>query len=538
MMKQHKLKLVGLILGIAGLVTPMVVTLPGLSYAGHLALGIFLMAAAFWMFEPVPIYSTSIIVILLEVLLLSAQGPIYNGSILPLEPLQQQADDQFLVPDEAVSDRDEIYTIDNNGDLVSHSVQRLGAENDQVAIASPDLSEGMQIVADTDHRLVGYEPNNYADYFATLASPIIILFLGGFVLAEASVKYNLDRNLTRLLLTPFGQNPRYIILGLMQVTAVLSAFISNTATTAMMMTVIIPILARIEKEDLLRYGIVLSIPFAANIGGIATPIGTPPNAVVIGALTRQGTEVSFSEWMIFALPVVVLMLLVTWGLLIILFPTCKERLKLDLGGHFDRSLNAIILYIVFGFTVLAWITESIHGINSSMIALIPVAVLTLFSVIEKEEIRNLPWEVLWFVAGGLALDIALNNTGLAQWMIGSIEWGSFSQLWLLIVFGTVAVVMSNFLSNTVTATLLIPLAISMEMSGIAGAGFNLLVTSLVIGICASLAMVLPISTPPNAIAISTGMVETKHMARAGIIIGAIGLVLVIAYALFYWPHIT
>lgn len=537
-MKLSKLQLFGLVLGVAGFVAPLLVTLPGLSFAGHMALGIFLMAAAFWMFEPVPIYSTSILIILLEVLLLSSQGPVYSHAELPVESIHQGSDQGFELPSKAVSDKGVVYSLASDGHFVSHQVSVKESRNGKVYVDSDELKEGEEIVSDASHRLVGYTPNSYADYLATLASPIIILFLGGFVLAEAAVKYNLDRNLTRLLLRPFGTQPKYIILGLMLVTAALSAFMSNTATTAMMMTVILPIISSIDKDDPLRFGIVLCIPFAANIGGITTPIGTPPNAVVIGALTRQGTDVAFSEWMILAVPVVMFMLLITWLLLTTLFPTKTGRLKLNLSGTFDTSLNAVILYGIFGLTVLAWVTESIHGINSKMIALVPVAGLTLFGVIDKDEIRNLPWEVLWLVAGGLALGIALNNTGLAQWMISSIEWGSLSRLWLLIVFGGVAIVMSNFLSNTVTATLLIPLAVSLEASGMAGVGFDLLITSLVIGIGASLAMVLPISTPPNAITLSTGMVQTKEMAKVGVIIGAVGLIMMIICAVFYWPLIN
>lgn len=536
-MKLNKTQWFGLILGSAGFVTPLMVSFPELSFAGHLALGVFLMAAAFWMFEPVPIYSTSILVILLEVLLLSAQGPVYGNMELPVTTLQMTDSKLFSVPGEAVSAEGNLYIINSERNPEQLNVKVAGFKDGEVIIESDSLKDGVRIVADAGHPLINYSPNSYADYFSTLASPIIILFLGGFVLAEASVKYKLDRNLTRLLLRPFGAQPKYIVLGLMLVTAALSAFMSNTATTAMMMTVILPIIARIDPGDPLRFGVVLSIPFAANIGGIATPIGTPPNAVVIGALARDGINIAFSQWMLYATPVVIIMLLVAWLLLMTIYPARTDRLGLDMSGTFDRSKNAMILYLVFGFTVIAWITESIHGINSNMIALVPVAVLTFFSVIDKEDIRNLPWEVLWLVAGGLALGIALNRTDLAEWMIASIEWSSFGRLWLLIVFGAVAIAMSNFLSNTVTATLLIPLAISMETSGIAGSGFNLLSASLVIGICASLAMVLPISTPPNAIAISTGLVETKHMAKTGVVIGVVGLLLVIICGAFLWPFI-
>jgi len=459
-----KTKRFGLLLGIVGFAIPLFIQLPGLSLAGHLAMSIFILAAVFWMFETIPIYSTSILIILLQVVLLSAEG---------------------LIP----------YT-------------------------------------DTM-----YEPISYERFIATLADPIIILFLGGFVLADASVKYNFDKNMTRILLKPFGSDPKFIILGLMAVTAVLSAFMSNTATTAMMITVIIPILARTEYSDPARISIALSIPFAANIGGVATPIGTPPNAVVIAALNQQGMNIEFGSWMLYALPLAIIMLIFAWFLLLKLHPPATQSLQLDLKGEWAKSRKAYILYVIFGLTVVLWITESLHGIRSSIVALIPVAVLTLTNTFEKEDIRKLPWEVLWLIAGGISLGISMKTTGLADWLVGSIGWEQMSYMILLGVFGGFALIMSNFLSNTVTASLMIPLGISLATSGVIGGPASMMVIGLVIALSTSFAMVLPISTPPNAIAVSTGVVKTKDMIVAGTIIGAVSIVLILLMARFYWPHI-
>ena len=459
-----KMKWTGLILGLIGFIMPLIVTFPGLSLAGHFAMSIFLMAAVFWMFETIPIYSTSILVIFFQVILLSAEGFItYSGA--------------------------------------------------------------------------DYTPLPFTQFIATLADPIIILFLGGFVLADASVKYDFDKSMTRLLLSPFGNQPKFIILGLMLVTAVLSAFMSNTATTAMMITVILPIIARMEPGDPARIGIALSIPFAANIGGIATPIGTPPNAVVIAALNQQGVDVAFSSWMMYALPLAIIMLFVAWQVLLRLYPPTVKNVTLNLTGKLKTSRNAVILYVTFGLTVLLWVTEGLHGIRSSIVALMPVAVLTLTSAFDKQDIRKLPWEVLWLIAGGIALGISMKETGLAEWMVGAISWDQFGYLMLLSVFGIVALVMSNFLSNTVTASLLIPLAISLVTSGLLDGIAGMLMLGLVIALGSSFAMVLPISTPPNAIAVSTGMVQTKHMISAGLIVGLIGLGLILLLSVIYWPFI-
>lgn len=459
-----KTKWTGLILGLIGFIFPMVVTFPGLSLAGHLAMSIFLMAAVFWMFETVPIYSTSILVIFFQVIMLSSEG--------------------FI-----------------------------------------------------DYSFALYEPLPYTQFISTLADPIIILFLGGFVLADAAVKYDFDKSMTRLLLQPFGSQPKYIILGLMLVTAVLSAFMSNTATTAMMITVVLPIIARMEPGDPARIAVALCIPFAANIGGIATPIGTPPNAVVIAALNQQGVSVAFSSWMIYATPLAIIMLIVAWYVLLKLHPPAINILNLNLDGKLKVSRRAIILYVTFGLTVLLWVTEGLHGIRSSIVALMPVVVLTLSSALDKHDIRKLPWEVLWLIAGGIALGISMKETGLAEWMISSISWDQFGYLMLLALFGLVALVMSNFLSNTVTASLLIPLAISLVTSGILEGTAGMMMIGLVVALSASFAMVLPISTPPNAIAVSTGMIQTKHMIISGSIIGLIGLLLVLIFSVIYWPFV-
>lgn len=455
----------GLVLGITGFFIPLLLDFQGLSLAGHIAMSIFLMAAVFWMFETIPIYSTSILVIFSQVLLLSAEG------------------------------------------IIDYSA------------------------------VEGYNPEPYTRFIATLADPIIILFLGGFVLADASVKYDFDKNLTRILLSPFGTRPAYIMLGLMMVTGTLSAFMSNTATTAMMITVIIPIIARMDSNDPARIGIALCVPFAANIGGIATPIGTPPNAVVIGALNQQGMDVAFSSWMIYALPLAIIMILIAWQTLMRLHPPAADHVAMNMDSVFQKSTHAIILYVTFGITVLLWITEGLHGIRSSIVALFPVVVLTLSSSISKQDIRKLPWEVLWLIAGGIALGISMKETGLAEWMVGGIGWDQLSSLMVLVVFGAVALIMSNFLSNTVTASLLIPLALTLVTSGALEGVFGMLMVGLVIALSASFAMILPISTPPNAIAESTGVVKTKHMLVSGTIIGIIGLVLILLLSVFYWPYI-
>ncbi len=533
-----KTQLAGLVLGVFGLFLPFLLPLASLSIAGHIGLGIFFMAAIFWMFEPIPIYATSMLVIFLQVVLLSSQGPVYMDAELPLSEPVALEEGQWQIPSSALKNDNTVLLAVEPGETESISVYVVDRNGQHVIVESTELDADTAIITDTGHRLVNYQPNSYTEYLGTLAHPIIILFLGGFMLASASVKYNLDKNLTRYLLGPFGSKPRYIVLGLMLVTAMLSAFMSNTATAAMMVTVILPIIAQLEPGDRFKFGLALAIPIAANVGGITTPIGTPPNAIVIAALSEYGIDISFTDWIIVAAPLVVVMLVFAWWLLLALFPPSISRFNLKLEGKLNLSPKAVGLYAIFAATVLLWVTENQHGIPSSMVAFLPVAALVTGRILDKSDIRKLPWDVLWLMAGGISLGIGMDKTGLAVWMISGFDWGAMGYITLILTFSIVAIAMSNFLSNTVTATLLMPLVISMQASGIMGDDFNLLIIGVVVAVACSLAMALPISTPPNAIAMSTGIIRTKDMAKVGVIVGVVGVLIILAYAVFYWPMVT
>jgi solute carrier family 13 (sodium-dependent dicarboxylate transporter), member 2/3/5 len=217
------------------------------------------------------------------------------------------------------------------------------------------------------------------------------------------------------------------------------------------------------------------------------------------------------------------------------YPTRQERIKLELSGKFSMSPKAIILYVVFGLTVFLWVTEAWHGLSSSVVAFLPIAALTAFQVIEKDEIRNLSWEVLWLMAGGIALGVAMQQTGLAEYLIGLIRWELMGAFLVIVVFGFVAAGLSNFISNTVAASLLVPLAVTLGASGILAEGVSMEIKAIIIAVGASLGMALPISTPPNAIAMSSGMLRTPDMAKMGIVIGIVGLVIAVALSQVLWP---
>lgn len=366
----------------------------------------------------------------------------------------------------------------------------------------------------------------YTDILGAFSSPIIILFMGGFALAIAASKYQLDNNLARVLLRPFGHQPKFIMLGLMLITSVFSMFMSNTATTVMMLALLGPIVASAPKGELGIKALVLSIPIAANTGGIATPIGTPPNAIAMQYLTGENS-IDFLSWMMMGLPFVMVQLTVAWFLLQFLFPSSQKQMTLKLEGRFQRSWRAMVVYITFATTILLWMSTALHGMNTYVVSIIPLAVFTLTGIMGKEELKQINWDVLWLVAGGIAIGIGLEHTGLAVALAHAIDYESLSPMFVIISLSIVCWLMANFMSNTATANLLMPIAaaIGVSMSSLSDIG-GLQGLLIVVAFSASLGMILPVSTPPNSLAYSTGLIESKDMAKTGLILGIIGLCIV------------
>ncbi|KXI23438.1 SLC13 family permease [Photobacterium sanguinicancri] len=375
------------------------------------------------------------------------------------------------------------------------------------------------------------EMMKYTDIFGAFSSPIIILFMGGFALAIAASKYELDNNLARVLLKPFGKQPKFIMLGLMLITAVFSMFMSNTATTVMMLALLAPIVASVPKGDIGIKALVLCIPIAANTGGIATPIGTPPNAIALQYLTGEHS-ISFLGWMMMGLPFVIVQLAFAWWLLQKMFPSSQQEMILKLDGKFQKSWQAIVVYITFALTIMMWMTTSLHGMNTYVVSIIPLAVFTLTGIMGKEELKLINWDVLWLVAGGIAIGLALDKTGLAAALAHAIDYDALSPVAVVFTLSILCWLMANFMSNTATANLLMPIAaaVAASMESLASMG-GLQGVLVVVAFSASLGMILPVSTPPNSLAYSTGLIESKDMAKTGLIIGLLGLVIVYIGAL-------
>jgi len=373
--------------------------------------------------------------------------------------------------------------------------------------------------------LIGYKSLMY-----TFADPIIMLFLGGFILAIAATKTGLDVLLAKVMLKPFGTNPKFVLLGFILATGVFSMFLSNTATAAMMLTFLTPVLKSLPADGKGKIGLALAIPIGANIGGIATPIGTPPNAIALKYLNDPeglNMNLGFGQWMLFMLPLALMILFIAWILLLKLFPFKAKTIELNIEGTTKKDWQSIVVYITFAVTILLWVCDRVTGVNSNVVAMLPIGVFCACGIITRRDLEEINWSVLWMVAGGFALGVAMQDTGLATHMIESIPFNSWSPLLMMVGSGLLCYALSNFISNTATASLLVPI---LAVVGTAAAE-NLApfggVAPLLVGLAmsASLAMILPISTPPNALAHATGMVEQKDMMRVGLIMGIIGFVL-------------
>ncbi len=385
----------------------------------------------------------------------------------------------------------------------------------------------------------GYAPEtfgtllSYKKLMACFSDPIIMLFIGGFILAIAATKSGLDVKLARVLLKPFGTKSENVLLGFLLVTGIFSMFLSNTATAAMMLTFLAPVLKSLPANGKGKICLALAIPIGANVGGIGTPIGTPPNAIALKFLNDpdgMNLNIGFGQWMIVMFPFALLLLFIAWRMLLMMFPFTQKRIELHIEEKADKPLKQWqnkLVYIVFIATILLWMTDKVSGINSNVVAMLPVAAFCLSGIITRIDLEEINWSVLWMVAGGFALGIALQDTGLAKHLIETIPFETWSPVLMIVGSGILCYTMANFISHTATANLLIPILAMAGMSASATLAPFGGVSTLLIGVAlgSSLAMVLPISTPPNALAHATGLIEQKHMMRVGLIMGIVGLTL-------------
>lgn len=413
------------------------------SAAARRAAFVFVFAAAFWSLEIIPLYATSMLVVLLNIFLLARPGGV-----------------------------------------------------------------------------LGMDESGYQTFLVPFASPVIILFFGGFVLATVLHKYELDRSIAGMLLRLFGTRPFWVMSGMMLTTAFLSMWMSNTATAAMMIGLVRPLCQQLDADDRFRTGLVLSIPFSANIGGIATPVGTPPNAIAMGILTQHDVHLNFLDWMKMGVPLALMMLAMTAVLLIRMFPPKHRRVVLSIqtGRPFDLRRKAVVVLTVG--TVVLWLTSGQHRIPEALVGLLAAGLYAALNLLDKEDFKNLEWDVLILMWGGLALGKGMEISGLSEWIV-SLPVFEVKGLLLVGVATLMAIFMSTVMSNTATATLMIPIMIAIPAA-------HPIVLAITVALSCSFAMALPVSTPPNAIAFASRLLRSRDMLFPGMLISLMSWVVLLA----------
>ncbi len=372
------------------------------------------------------------------------------------------------------------------------------------------------------------------DIFHPYFDSVIVLFLGGFILARAMQKYAIDYLIAHEILRRMGDRPLIFVLGLMLVTAFLSMWMSNTASAAIM----IPISIIVLKENRLFHrhsrfarGAVLAVAYAATIGGIGTLVGSPPNAIAAKFLREQQVSLNFVEWMASALPFVVLALVFTWLLLFFFNRPEIDRIRFTYQAKkLDRPQETVIA--VFLLTVAGWLTTAFSGLSAATVALIPIISLFALGLLDDSDLARISWPTLLLFGGGLSLGSAVSTVGLdalvaaqLQGWIGDIP--LFAALLMLVFFGIGVTMVA---SNTASAAILIPLMLPLAAS----LGIDVKSLAILIAIGVSLDFMMPVGTPPSAIAYSTGVVNVRQMMANGLLVNVgTGLMLVTLYYLFY-----
>ncbi len=379
-------------------------------------------------------------------------------------------------------------------------------------------------------------------YLAPWSNPLVFLFLAGFIMAEAASKTKLDLWLAKRVLFFVGEKPENILSGLIAITFTLSMFVSNTATVAMMMTILAPILLTIKEDNPFKKALLLSIMVGANIGGMATIIGTPPNAIAVGMLGDNAP--SFIGWMILALPPAIIITLILRFIILRLYPSNEPFINLDSlkeVEHFDDSTKIFskvptipswkkqIVILIFSITILLWLTGPLHHIPTTVVSLLPIVAFTLFGIIDAEDIRKLRWDVIILIIGGLSLGFAVSKTGLDVWFASLISTDGHSVLWITLIFSYLIITISNFMSHTVATNIMLPIVVAIVTTL---STENTQSAVVAVALSASLAMALPISTPPNAIIYANGKLHTKDFLKIGLIVGIFAPLILIAWLYF------
>lgn len=400
------------------------------------------------------------------------------------------------------------------------------------------------------------------DTTASYGHKFIYLFLGGFLLAIAIEKWNLHKRIALNIINFIGTDMNKILLGFMVSTAFMSMWISNTATTVMILPVALAIVKQlkdnpdtIENENL-KFGksMMLAIAYSASIGGIATLIGTPTNLIFAGVIEKNyQIEITFMQWMIFALPFSIVFLLISWLYLTKFafkfeqksFPGGKEEIQKQLKQLGKLTKNEKAVLIVFGFTIFAWITRSfllveiLPKLDDTIIAIVGAVILFVIpsskkgeNILEWEDTINLPWGILLLFGCGMALAMAFDKSGLAIFIGEKLQGlNGISTFLILLLVITIINFLTEITSNVATTAMILPVLIPLAVS------VNVNPYLLLVGatIAASCAFMLPVATPPNAIVFGAGYLKIKEMAKNGFWLNIMSIILLALFVYFILP---
>ncbi len=366
-------------------------------------------------------------------------------------------------------------------------------------------------------------------FVVPFASDVILLFLGGFALSAVLERHGLADRLARSVLSRSGGRPDRVLLAVLLTTAGLSMWMSNTAATAMMLALLGAILPAIPERDPLRIGLVLAVAAGANLGGVATPIGTPPNAIALASLPADVAP-SFVGWMVRALPVLAVACGSAWWLLVRWFPA--EVARVDLHPEPAPWTRAAVGGAALaGVTVALWLTAGLHPLSLGTVGLVPVVVAFGSGLLPAAGVRALPWDVLLVVGGGLCLGAVVSESGLDGWILGALPLDGAGAVVTLALLVLVSVVLSTFMSNTAAANLMIPLALGIPTLPPA-------LAAMAVALSCSAAMVLPVSTPPNAMIFAAGGVDGRTFAAVGLALTGVGVGAVVLVGLPWWALVA
>ncbi len=388
---------------------------------------------------------------------------------------------------------------------------------------------------------------------APYANPIIGLFLGGFLLAQAMTQWMLHRRIALGILSLMGARPDRLVAGFMIAAGFISAWISNTATAVMMLPIGLSVVRMVHEADPAEgqaasdfpTALMLGIAYACSIGGLATLIGSPPNALFAGIMSQQfGVEIGFARYMMLGVPIVLLGLPLTWLVLTRWshrvsreeIPGAAERIDREWRALGPMSRGEVIVAVVFALTALAWIfrpllERALPGLSDTGIAIGAALILFLAPVnlrkgefaLSWESARGVPWEILVLFGGGLSLANAVARTQLADWIGSNLGVVQGLPVWVAVLVVTLTIIfLTELTSNTATAAAFIPIVASLAVA--VGAPPVLLAAPA--ALAASCAFMLPVATPPNAVVFSGGYVTIPQMARAGLILNVVFTVLI------------